>query len=147
MYRKYLWRTFRCRIETLALKKAAWRKHSCGQDVACDRAETATGEFDIQITKRSAERWATETFSVWMTTNAPELHMQCYKGNWCGLVEITNGNMLNNQPVVAIEGESSLRCGRSTALEIVDAAFVDYNEAKWPCGIGRQSIHFFSEHK
>jgi len=73
--------------------------------------------------------------------------MQCYKRNRCERVEITNGNKQNHQPVVAIEGESSLRCGRSTALEIVDAAFVDYIEAERPCGIGRQSICFSSAHK
>lgn len=43
-----------------------------------------------------------------------------------------------NLPVVAVEGERSLRCGRRAGLEIVDAAFVDYNVAKRPCGIGKR---------
>lgn len=43
-----------------------------------------------------------------------------------------------NLPVVAVEGKRSLWCGRRTGLEIVHAAFVDYNVAKRPCGIGKR---------
>lgn len=50
-------------------------------------------------------------------------------------------------PVVAVEGERSLWCGRCAGLEIVDAAFVNYNVAKRPCEIGKKKIFYIKNFK
>lgn len=39
-----------------------------------------------------------------------------------------------HSPVVAIQGEGTLRGGRGAALEVVDAALVDDDKAKGPWG-------------
>lgn len=49
-----------------------------------------------------------------------------------------NETVCMNLPVVAVKGERSLWCGRCAGLEIVHAAFVDYNVAQRPCGIGKR---------
>lgn len=41
-------------------------------------------------------------------------------------------------PVVAVEGERTLWCGRRAGLKIVNTTFVDYNVAKRPYGIGKR---------
>lgn len=52
-----------------------------------------------------------------------------------------------NLPVVAVEGERSLWCGRRAGLEIVDAASMDYNVAKRPCGIGKRKYSKMFKHQ